>query len=125
MSQFRRGRNHQKFLRLAAHWRKANFGRKMAFVLGGLTVLSGAATFAVLSGSWPFPSNTPPYMVLLLLNLDLVLILTLAIIVARKFYRIWAERKSGQAGSRLHIRLMVLFGAVAVFPATLLAIFSG
>ena len=38
--------------------------------------------------------------------------------------RLWAERRSGRAGARLHVRLVAWFGAIAVVPAILVAIFA-
>ena len=45
-------------------------------------------------------------------------------LVARQLVRIWLERRDGQAGSRLHVRLAYLFGAVAVTPTLIVSIFS-
>ncbi|MBZ0324961.1 MAG: PAS domain-containing sensor histidine kinase, partial [Alphaproteobacteria bacterium] len=60
----------------------------------------------------------------LLLNLDLVLLLALGAVVARAIVRLWAERRRRLAGSRLHVRFVVMFGIVAVTPAIIVALFS-
>ncbi len=38
--------------------------------------------------------------------------------------RLWATRRSGRAGARLHVRLVAWFCAIAVVPAILVAIFA-
>ena len=38
--------------------------------------------------------------------------------------RLWAERRSGRAGAKLHVRLVTWFSAIAVVPAILVAIFA-
>jgi two-component system nitrogen regulation sensor histidine kinase NtrY len=38
--------------------------------------------------------------------------------------RVWAERRRGSAGARLHVRLVLLFGVVAVVPALIVAAFA-
>jgi len=75
----------------------------------------------VLSGEQFAPD---PRTVLLLLNLDLVLLLLLGAVVARRIVQLWAERRRGSAGSKLHVRLVVLFSALAAAPAVVMAIFS-
>ena len=50
--------------------------------------------------------------------------LTLGALIAWRLVRLWAERKSGRAGARLHVRLVTWFSAIAVVPAILVAIFA-
>ena len=38
--------------------------------------------------------------------------------------RVWVERRRGSAGSRLHVRLVLLFSGVAVAPAIVVACFA-
>ena len=61
-------------------------------------------------------------MALFVINLGLGL--TLAALIAWRLLRLWAERKSGRAGARLHVRLVTWFAAVAIVPAILVAIFA-
>jgi len=51
-------------------------------------------------------------------------VLGLGALIAWRLVRLWAERRSGQAGSRLHTRLVVTFSLVAVVPTILVAIFA-
>mgnify|MGYP007029161359 CR=1 FL=1 len=45
------------------------------------------------------------------------LLLLLVASLAARLTRMWLERRRGAAGSRLHVRLVLLFGVVAAVPA--------
>ena len=96
--------------------------RKIAIVLAMAGLASGIATYLALTETPPFGPD--PNAVLSLLNLDLVLLLLLGAVVAWRLIEVWAERRRGLAGSRLQIRLVVLFSLVAVIPTIIVAIFS-
>ena len=102
--------------------RNKNFGRILAISLAAAAVVSGAATYATLAGSKSFDDS--PAIVLLLLNVDLVLSLLLAFLIARRIVAVWSERRKGSAGSRLHVKLVVWFGLVSVVPAIVVGVFS-
>ncbi|WP_184521070.1 sensor histidine kinase NtrY-like [Muricoccus pecuniae] len=93
----------------------------LALALGALAV--GVASFAVLSGSTPFgPTSAAQTAALVLVNAAFVLLLTASL--AGRLVRVLAERRRGSAGSRLHVRLVMLLGGVAVVPALLVAVFA-
>jgi two-component system, NtrC family, nitrogen regulation sensor histidine kinase NtrY len=96
--------------------------RKIAIVLAAAALASGIATYLALTGAPPFGPGASS--VLILLNLDLVLLLALATLVAKRVVGIWAERRRGLAGSRLQVRLVGLFGLIAVLPTIIVAVFS-
>lgn len=60
----------------------------------------------------------------LLLLTDLVLLLGLISLVARRATMLWMQRRRGAAGSRLHARIVVLFALVASAPAILMSVFA-
>ena len=102
--------------------RRAGLRRRLGIALAVSAIISVIATFVTLTGSPPFGPN--PATVLTLLNINLVLFLLLAVLISRKLVEIWAERRRGLAGARLHSRLVLIFSLVAVTPAIVLAIFS-
>ncbi len=102
--------------------RRGGLARKLAFVLAVAAAVSGVATYAELTRSTPFGPD--PDTILVLLNVDLVLLLLLGAVVARRIVQVWAERRRGSAGSRLHVRLVMLFSFVAVTPAIVVAVAS-
>ena len=96
--------------------------RRLALLLTILAVVCGLATYVVLSQRPPYGARVRT--VLLLLNLDLVLLLGLGLIIARRLVRVIVELAAGPAGSRLHTRLVLLFSLVAVAPSVVVAVFS-
>ena len=96
--------------------------RNLALALTFAAIASGIATYIALTGSPPFGPD--PKTLLALIIVDLVLLLPLAMLVAQRIVRLWVERRKGRAGSRLHARLVLLFGLLAVTPAIIVAVFS-
>ncbi|MBK1664749.1 two-component sensor histidine kinase [Rhodospirillum rubrum] len=104
-------------LRLGLWARRVKLSRRLAVALAVASLISGGVTFFLLSS--PEPSSRAIW---ILLNVDLVILLALGGLITRSVVRMWSGRRSG--GSRLQVRLAVLFSAVAITPAILLAIFS-
>jgi two-component system, NtrC family, nitrogen regulation sensor histidine kinase NtrY len=103
-------------------FRGASRPSQLALGVGLLAIISGAITYAILSGLIPWAPSRAGLIVLLLINLTLGL--SLGALIAWRLVRLWSERKSGRAGARLHVRLVAWFGAIAVVPAILIAIFA-
>ena len=99
---------------------RIGLGRKLAIALAIPALASGIATYLALTGAPPFGPH--PSAVLSLLNLDLILLLALGAVVAKRLIEVWAERRRGLAGSRLHVRLVVLFSLIAVMPTIIVAV---
>ena len=109
-------------LRFMLWARRIKLANALAMILSMAAILSGVATYAALS-SWGAegPSaNT----VLVLLNIDLFLLLALGVLIANHVARLWSNRRSGASGSRLHARLALLFGVVAITPAIVMIVFA-
>jgi len=102
--------------------RRFGLAQKAAFALTAAAIASALVTYAALSGWGPF--RTDFRSILILLNLDLVLFLALALIVARRVVRMWLERRRGSVGARLHTRLVLLFSLIAVTPTIIVSVFS-
>jgi len=94
---------------------------RLAVALAVAATASGLATYVQLTTG---QISQNPGAILLLLYLDLVLLLALATVVARRIVQIWAQRRRGSAGAKLHVRLVVLFSSLAVLPAVVVAGFS-
>ena len=102
--------------------RRVQLERKLAFAFVVLGVVAGTATFLVMTGD--LPAATRPETLLLLLVADLILMLGLSALVARRLALLWLQRRRGLAGARLHGRVVALFSLVAVVPTILVAVFS-
>jgi two-component system nitrogen regulation sensor histidine kinase NtrY len=110
-------------IRRMGNWAgRIGLGRKLAIALAIPALASGIATYLALTGAPPFGPH--PGAVLALLNLDLILLLALGAVIAKRLIEVWAERRRGLAGSRLQIRLVVLFSLIAVMPTIIVAGFS-
>ena len=101
---------------------RRRLARNLALALTFAALASGIATYIALTGSPPFGPD--PKTLLFLIIVDLVLLLPLGVMVAQRIVRLWVERRKGRAGSRLHARLVLLFGLLAVTPAIIVAVFS-
>jgi len=99
---------------------KSNSGLKRSWFLGIASVLSGLATFIAMTPS----GNANKFLILLLLNLDLVLLVSLIIIITKRLVNIWSRKRSGQLGAQLHSRVVVMFSILAAVPAIVVAIFG-
>ncbi|NCT40878.1 MAG: PAS domain-containing sensor histidine kinase [Alphaproteobacteria bacterium] len=94
----------------------------VALILVILTAASCIATYAALNEVPPFGDD--PDTVIWLLTLDLVFLLALMVMVARRVASLWSGRKRGLAGSHLHVRLIYIFSVMAAVPAIIMTVFS-
>ncbi len=97
-------------------------GKALTLVLAALAFGIGLATFVFLARGSPFGLNPGVGVGLLLGNLSAVLLL--GAVLAARLTRVWVERRRGSAGSRLHVRLVLLLGGVAVAPTIMVACFA-
>jgi two-component system, NtrC family, nitrogen regulation sensor histidine kinase NtrY len=112
-----------KLMRRVRMWAgRIGLWHKLAIALAAAALASGVATYLAATAAPPFARK--PGAVLSLLNLDAGLLLALGALVAARLLEVWAERRRGLAGSRLQIRLVVLFGLIAVIPTVIVALFS-
>ena len=104
-------------------WARRNqVERKLAIIFVVCGVIAGSATFLQMTGN--LSTQGRPQSVLLLLIVDLVLMLGLSALIARRLVLLWLQRRRGLAGARLHGRLVALFSLVAMVPTILVAVYS-
>ncbi len=108
-------------LRLAAWANRIALSRRLAIALTLAAIASGVATYINLTGS---PVEQPQGRTEFLIVLDVVLLVPLAALILFRIVRLWVARRKGSAGSRLHLRLVLLFSLLAVAPAIIVAVFS-
>ena len=108
--------------RLEAWAGRVGLARKLAILLAAASVISAIATYLTFSGVAMLPREPKP--VVLLLTLDVVLLLLLAGLVARRLVSLWAERRRDGTGSGLHRRLALLFSLVALAPTLVVTVFA-
>ena len=100
---------------------RVGLGNKLAVALTILASLAVAATYAALTTT---AQPLDPTRIIALMTTDLVVLLALGVVVARRVAAIWAERRRGLAGAKLHVRLVFVFSLLAALPAIAMAIFS-
>jgi two-component system nitrogen regulation sensor histidine kinase NtrY len=95
---------------------------KLAYLLIIAAIASGIATYAALTETPPLGND--PDTVIWLLNIDLIILLLLVALIARRIVSLWSGKKRGLAGSHLHVRLVYIFSILAAAPAIIMTIFS-
>ncbi|MBX3456871.1 MAG: PAS domain-containing sensor histidine kinase [Candidatus Paracaedibacteraceae bacterium] len=96
--------------------------RRAGLILSIAAILSGVATYVVLTGTDDFADKSSR--VLPLIYLDVTLMLMLSVVIAKRLLEIWAERRKGTAGSKLHVQIAALFAFVAITPGIFVTVFS-
>jgi two-component system nitrogen regulation sensor histidine kinase NtrY len=84
-----------------------------------LLCLAALASSLLLSGATPWSPTRQQIPVLIVINSALVLLA--AVLLVGILVRVWIARRSGSAGARLHGRLVMIFGVIAIVPAVLIA----
>jgi len=95
-------------------------------VLGPATVaialLSALATFLIFNSFTPVVPTNEVVIPILLVNA--VTVLVLLGLIAGELWNLIQARRRGQAGARLHVKIVGLFSVMAAVPAILLALFA-
>jgi len=97
-------------------------GKFATLALAALAAVLGIGSFAMMSSGAPLTMRPNLITALVLTNLSVLLVLGASL--AGRLTRVWVERRRGSAGSRLHVRLVLLFSVVAVIPTILVGIFA-
>lgn len=86
--------------------------------------LGAGGYFFFLTLTGPSLTKLNPTMLVAVGLFILAVVLGLGGLVAWRIVRLWAERRSGLAGARLHARLVGTFSLVAVVPTIIVAVFA-
>ena len=96
-------------------------GRTAAVSLAVLAMFAGAATYAWLAGFVPTALNTRGWITGLLVA-DLVIAVALVALLAVRLTQLWLDRRRGAAGSRLHMRLVLVCSLFTITPTLIVTI---
>jgi two-component system nitrogen regulation sensor histidine kinase NtrY len=92
----------------------------VGLVVVSLSVVSGLATYLILTGLTPIvPRNE---VVLAALVTNMVLVIAMVAVIVYQLAGLWRAWRKKVAGARLHARIVALFSLIAALPALLLAI---
>ncbi len=100
---------------------RALMSRPAAMSLAALAILAGAATYAWLAGLLPEAVSTRGWMTGLLIA-DLVIAIALMAVLAARLTQLWLDRRRNAAGSRLHMRLVLVCSIFTITPTLVVAI---
>lgn len=107
---------------LAAWAKRHHLGRKLLILLVLGAILAVIATYVALTKAPPFIKSRK--FLIFILSIDFIFLMTFAALVAKNVASLWAERRSGEAGSKLHSRIVATFSLLAIVPTILVAGFS-
>ncbi|MGI4850788.1 MAG: ATP-binding protein [Janthinobacterium lividum] len=111
------------FSKLFYDWsRRIRLSQKLVVLLLIVSVGAGVLTYSAFTKNELLGDNSRR--IIHLLNFDLAILLLLGFLIARRGIKIWAQRRSGRAGSKLHLRLALTFGALTVVPTLFIAVSS-
>ena len=105
------------------YWaQRFKLSQKLVALLLIIAVGAGIATYSAFTNSVLLGGNSRK--IVHLLNFDLIILLLLGFLISRRIVNLWSQRRSGRAGSKLHLRLALIFGALTVVPTVFIAISS-
>lgn len=96
----------------------------LEIVFAAVAVVLGLSSYAFLTGQRAPAEGFSPQLVTLLLLANLLPLLALMLLIARRVAILIANRRAGRAGAQLHVRLVALFAALAAAPTILVVIFA-
>ncbi|MDH5722106.1 MAG: PAS domain-containing sensor histidine kinase, partial [Alphaproteobacteria bacterium] len=95
---------------------------KASVLLVIAAAISALATFSAFRDVSGTLNNSD--VVIWLLNIDLIILLLLVSLIARRIVGLWSGRKRRIAGSHLHVRLVYIFSIIAAVPTIIMTVFS-
>jgi len=106
----------------ARHIADILLGRIVTLMLAATAAGLGIGSFFLMSSGAPLAIR--PNLITALVISNVSVLLLLAASLAGRLTRVWVARRRGSAGSRLHVRLVLLFSVVAVIPTILVGVFA-
>lgn len=101
--------------------RRVNLLRRLGWLAAAMAVLGGSLTYFTITSNPPFGPDPEKVTALLLMNLAILGLL--GVFVFRGMRNLLVDARN-RAGSRLHTKLVVLLGFLAVIPTIFVAAFS-
>ncbi|QYE34215.1 HAMP domain-containing protein [Polymorphobacter sp. PAMC 29334] len=97
---------------------------RLEVAIAAIVVVLGLSSYAILTGQGAPAAGFSPPMVTLLLVANLLPLMALLVLIARRIALLLTARRKGTAGAKLHVRLVALFSAVAAVPTLLVVVFA-
>jgi two-component system nitrogen regulation sensor histidine kinase NtrY len=103
---------------------RVDFYPRLEVAAAALTIILGWSSYALLTGRAAPANGVSPPLVTLLLVANLLPVMVLVVLIARRVAILLANRRRGLAGAQLHVRMVALFSAIAAVPTILVVIFA-
>jgi two-component system, NtrC family, nitrogen regulation sensor histidine kinase NtrY len=103
-------------------WLRRGFAANLSLMVVILAILTGLATYVILTGLTPIQPTRN--LIIALLGVNSLLIATMAVIIGWQVWRLLVARRQRIAGAGLHLRLVGLLSLSAVLPALIVAVFA-
>ncbi len=101
---------------------RINLERNVAYLLMIFGVACGISTYLILADYWR--TQSPAKAISYLLMADVIVVMSLGAIIARRVVMLWLSHRRGLVGAKLHARLVLLFALVALTPTIIVSVFS-
>ena len=115
---------HRRLRRWRRFVSRANLYPRLEIIAAALTLIMAWSSYALLTGQAAPANGVSPPMVTLLLVANLLPLMVLVVLMARRVALLLANRRRGLAGAQLHVRLVALFAGIAAVPTVLVVIFA-
>ena len=103
---------------------RVDFYPRLEIGLAVAAILLGLISYGVLTGERTPANGFSPATISLLIVANLVPLMALAVLIARRLAILLTNRREGRAGARMHVRLVALFSAIAAVPTLLVVAFA-
>jgi two-component system, NtrC family, nitrogen regulation sensor histidine kinase NtrY len=103
-------------------WLRRGFAANLSLSVVVLAILTGLATYVILTGLSPIQPTRR--LIIALLGVNSLLIAAMAMIIGWQVWRLLVARRRRIAGAGLHLRLVGLLSLSAVLPALIVAVFA-
>jgi two-component system nitrogen regulation sensor histidine kinase NtrY len=103
-------------------WLRRGFAANLSLMVVVLSILTGLATYVILTGLTPIQPTRS--VIIGLLAINSVLIAMMGFIIGWQVWRLLVARRQRIAGAGLHLRLVGLLSLSAALPALIVAVFA-
>ena len=110
--------------RLARWSSRVDLYPRLEVAVALLVIVLGVGSYAVLTSNQAPAAGFSPSLVTALLVVNLVPLMALFVLIARRLAILLSNRRRGTAGAHLHVRLVALFATIAAVPTLLVVIFA-
>ncbi len=111
-------------VRLRRLFSRSNLYPKLELLAVAATLVTGWASYALVTGRALPANGASPTLVTALVVANLLPLMVLVVLMARRLALLLTNRRQGVAGAQLHLRLVGLFAGIAAVPTVLVVIFA-